>query len=116
MIRTWQVEFAFVAIALASMVTVSGTWIELLGALCVLATFGHAQVADRLAEREQLRTHPEVECHGWARRYWVLKEAGWLVYFLILGCWSPLVGVGVFIAYPAWRSWYRRRWPVGRAA
>jgi hypothetical protein len=114
-IRTWQIETAVVALALALTVAFTGGhWVEWCGALAVLATFGHASVTERLVERESNRARPEVDCHRWSRRYWVTKECAWLVYFIAQDCWSALVGVGVFLAYPLWRSWYRRRFPVGR--
>lgn len=44
-----------------------------------------------------------VECHRWLQRYHVGKEILWCTYFSWLGAWSALVGVGVFMLYPAWR-------------
>jgi hypothetical protein len=92
-------------------------YVEWVGALAVLLTFGHVQVADRLAERaaqdEQLG-QVTVECHNMAVNYLVHKEVCWLIYFLVLGAYSALVGVGVFLLYPFWRRFYRKRRPLGR--
>lgn len=119
---------------------------EWIGAVAVLLTFAHVQVADRLAETEstremlrrdalcksQLYEHAHeklrpplhvvkaaderywlhVDCHHWARRYLVSKEICWLIYFVMLGAWSALVGVGVFLLYPVWRHYYRKRYPL----
>lgn len=108
--RTWQGELAGVAIILGAVLLVThAPWIEVVGSAAVLASFAHAQVSDRLAEREAARQTPDVHCHAWARRYFLVKEALWLVYFVTKGAWSALVGCAVFLAYPAWRTWWRRR-------
>lgn len=86
--------------------------IEMIGAGAVLASFAHGQVSNRLAEREAARTVPDVHCHAWAGRYFLLKELLWLVYFVAKGAWSALVGCVVFLAYPLWRTWWRRRSPL----
>lgn len=137
-----------VALILVAVTIFSGKgWIEWIGALAVLLTFAHVQVADRLAEGEASReeraehwgmTHellilPEghekrpteddvkqandrlygyVECHWKLKYFLVSKEICWLVYFVVLGAYSALVGVGVFLAYPVWRHQYRKRKPL----
>lgn len=54
--RTWQAELAVVAVSLGAVALLSGGgWLELVGAAAVALSFAHAQVADRLAEREQKR-------------------------------------------------------------
>ena len=75
MIRTWHIEFAFVAVALGSVNVAAGpSWLEALGAAAVLFAFAHAQVAERMAEREAARSRPDVHCHRWAGRYFTIKE------------------------------------------
>ncbi len=112
--KTWQFEMLFVALCLFVVVFVSGNYgnpIEWIGSCAVLLTFGHAQVADRLAEKAaqyEALGQESIDCHLWARRYWVMKEMLWLVYFVLLQAYSALVGVGVFLAYPIWRAWWRR--------
>lgn len=82
-----------------------------LSAGAVWLTFNHAQVADRLAEAENARSSSEqtVSCHRWLRRYYVAKEACWLVLFVITGAWPAVVGACIFLMYPLWRDWYRGR-------
>lgn len=109
--KTWQLELFVVGLVLFAIAATIGGRVELVGALAVTLSFGHAQVADRLAEREAARDRPAVDCHRWATRYLVGKEAVWLVYFVALHAWSALAGVGLFLAYPVWRRWYRRRHP-----
>lgn len=96
---------------------VRGEGIEFVGAAAVTLTFTHAQVADRLAEAERNKSslygadsainEHSVHCHAWLTRYLVTKEILWCVYFVVLGAWSALVGVAVFLAYPLWRKWWR---------
>lgn len=55
--RTWQAELAVVAVSLGAVALLSGGGaIELVGAAAVALSFAHAQVADRLAEREAKRS------------------------------------------------------------
>lgn len=106
---------AFVAIVLATVVVASGrasSPVEWLGSLAVELTFGHASVSFRLAEAEANRSEIVVECHEKARWYFLGKEAAWLAYFALLGAWSPIVGVVVFLLYP----WWRRTWTRSRIA
>jgi hypothetical protein len=112
-IPTWTLELLAVALVLGPVWSATGSaWLELVGAVAVLLTFAHAQVADRMTEREARRSRPEVHCWRWSRRYFVAKEVLWFAYFAIHGSWSALVGVVVFLLYPLWRTWYRRVWPL----
>lgn len=128
--KTWHIEMAVVAIVLLVVALASGGGpLELLGAGAVLLSFGHAQVADRLAEAERERrayvrfadgdgdtdAHA-VSCHAWATRYLVGKEALWCLYFVAHRSWAALAGVALFLSYPAWRAWWRARRPLGRSA
>jgi hypothetical protein len=115
--KTWRLEAAFVASVLLTVWASTGYRpVELLGAGAVLLSFMHTQVSDRMAEKEALRTTPDVECHRWSVRYLVAKELCWLGYFTATQSWSALVGVGVFLAYPAWRTWYRTKRPLRAAS
>lgn len=122
-IRTWHLELAVVGVVLAAVALLTGGPIELVGAGAVTLSFAHAQVADRLAEAERERrayvrfadaddAHA-VSCHRWATRYLISKESLWLAYFAAHRSWSALAGVGLFLAYPAWRRWWRARHPLG---
>lgn len=112
-LRTWVAELLVVASVLAAVVAFRhAAIVEWIGSAAVLASFAHGQVSDRLAEREGLRERPDVDCWKWSRRYFVMKESLWAAFFFATGAWSALVGVGVFLLYPAWRSAWRRRHPV----
>lgn len=121
--KTWKVEMLVVtAILLAVNYFTHGVHlsIELVGSAAVLLTFGHAQIADRLAEAENQRARDaalsvypsteakiKVECFRKLWWYYVGKESCWLVYFACTHAYSALVGVFVFLAYPVWRRIYR---------
>lgn len=116
MIRTWHVELAVVAAVLVIVALASGGGtLELVGAAAVTLSFAHGQVADRLAEREAARTDAGVECHRWATRYFVGKEALWCLYFVAHHSWTALAGVALFLIYPAWRHFWRARKPLAAA-
>lgn len=112
--RTWHLELAVVVVVLFAVALATGGRVELVGAAAVSLSFAHAQVADRLAEREAAREVATVDCHRWATRYLLAKESLWLVYFVALHAWSALAGVGLFLAYPAWRRYWRRKRPADR--
>ena len=108
--KTWQIELTFVACVL---LVVNGfredfNPLELLAAGAVLLTFGHAQIADRMAEQEERREQPLVDCYKKLWYYFVGKEILWFLYFLLNHSYSALAGVFVFIAYPFWRKFYRK--------
>lgn len=108
--RTWQAEIGVVAAVLGGVLVVTGApLIEMVGSGAVLASFAHGQVSERMAEKQAAMTTPDVACHAWSRRYFLAKEALWLAYFVAKGAWSALVGCAVFLAYPAWRAWWRKR-------
>ena len=115
--KTWVYEFiiAAAALVLVALITHKGL-VEWLGVLAVLVTFGHAQIADRLHEREAYRysidKKVEVECYWELNYYFYTKEILWFVYFCFLGAWSALVGVCIFLLYPLWRKYWRKKHPL----
>lgn len=80
--------------------------LELLASLAVILSFGHAQIADRLAKEEGRKPIPEVDCYRKLWYYFVGKEVCWLLYFLMSHSYSALAGVFIFLAYPVWRHFY----------
>lgn len=109
-VKTWMLELAFVAGALGLVWGITrGTAVDLLGCVAVILTFAHAQVADRMAEKQAALTVPDVHCYRWAARYYIGKEVCWFAYFAALQSWPALVGVVAFLAYPIWRRHHRER-------
>lgn len=120
-VKTWVVESAFVFVCLATVATtrllVTGEgWVEWIGVLAVWASFQHAVIANRLEEREAMRTKegkpPEVECYRKLSYYFSLKEIAWFAYFILIGAYSALVGVVVFLLYGWWRKVWRAEHPL----
>lgn len=116
--KTWRIEMLVVAAILVAVnyLTHKLFTIEILAAIAVLMTFGHAQIADRLAEQEALRVTPTVDCYRKMWYYFVGKEAFWFLYFFLNHSYSALVGVFLFLAYPAWRKIYRKRIQRGQSS
>lgn len=119
--RTWHFELAVVAATLGAIAVATGGPIEWIGAGAVSLSFAHAQVAERLAEAERERRsyvrmdgidEVGVACHRWATRYLLGKELLWLTYFVMHRSWTALAGVGMFLAYPIWRRYWRSRKPA----
>jgi hypothetical protein len=112
-LRTWMIERAVVAAVLSTVTLATrGAWTSWLCVAAVTLSFAHGQVADRLAEREAARPVPAVACHAKAGRYFVMKEALWAAFFLTTAAYPALVGVALFLAYPVWRRWWRRHYPM----
>lgn len=111
-LKTYQLEQVFVGLVLiiAALITQRGL-IEWVGVVAVFLNFGHVSVADRLREAEELRQQHKdlvsVECYKKLDHYYFSKEIFWLLYFVLLGAWSALVGVGLFLLYTPWRRMYR---------
>lgn len=112
--KTWQAEVVVVAVLLAVTTITDFSAVSVVSALAVLASFCHAQIAERLRELEASRLVPSVECYPWLTRYWVVKEALWALVYITAGAWPALVGCAVFLGYPAWRNWYRTQRPLPR--
>lgn len=112
-IRTWHLEMCAVAAVLATVAIARGMWTEWLATGAVLATFGHASIAERLREREAARDAAAVSCYRWLDVYYVAKELLWVAFFVVTSAYVALVGCAVFLAYPVWRRWWRRRHPLG---
>lgn len=116
-IQTYILEYVFVAIILIAVALFSGKGgIEWVGVLAVFLTFGHASIAERLREREELKhiqkDSIEVHCYYKLPYYFYAKEACWLIYFVWLGAYSALAGVGLFLIYTPWRKYYRKWHPI----
>ena len=112
-LRTRHIENIFVLLVLAIPLYISGyhatDWLAY-GA--VFFTFKHAQIADRMREQEEAREKPSIECAEWSDRFFVAKEVLWVGFFILAGAYTALVGCGLFLLYPAWRRFYRKRWPL----
>lgn len=111
--KTWHIESLFVGICLLLIAFISNKgWVEFMGILAVYFTFQHSVISERLAQAEKERGNNNqpilVECHYKLSGYFIAKEFIWLIYFVILGAWSAIGGVVIFLLYPVWRKYYRK--------
>lgn len=112
-LRTYRLELIFVACILVVSAVVSGKGlVEWIGVCAVFFTFGHISVADRFREKEESRANKgepiSIECYKKLDKYYIAKEICWFAYFILLGAWSALVGVIVFLLYTPWRRLWRK--------
>jgi hypothetical protein len=113
-IRTWHIEALVMLTVLASVAYVTGNApTEWIGTAAVFVTFLHAQIADRMQERQAASASPDVPCHWKASYYFIGKELLWVAYFVAHRSYAALVGCGLFLAYPLWRRSWRRGHPMG---
>jgi len=111
--QTYHIEIAFVFILLSLIAIISKKGVvEWLGVFAVLLTFGHLSVADRLREQEERREKNKepvsVSCYKKLDHYYFSKEALWFVYFSLLGAWSAVAGIVIFLIYKPWRKLWRK--------
>ena len=112
-LKTWMYEATVVAIVLLSVWYLTGhRWIELLGSLAVFFTFLHAQVADRMQERQAIMEKPDVHCYWKSNYFFMIKECLWITFFALTGLYSAITGAIVFCLYPFWRKYYRSIKPI----
>ncbi|MFN8306238.1 MAG: hypothetical protein U0T79_05655 [Ferruginibacter sp.] len=108
--RTWMIESLVVAVLLAATVLLKPfQWQELICGMAVLVTFMHAQVADRMQEKQAQQAKPDVHCYKWTARYFLLKESLWILFFVSIRSYAALAGSIVFFLYPFWRKLYNGR-------
>lgn len=112
-LKTYQIEDIFVLVFLAIIGIISRKgMVEWIGVGAVFFNFGYVQIADRLEESENKRVKggkkAEVECYKKLNKYLYAKEILWTIYFMLLGAWSALAGVAIFMAYPYWRKIWRK--------
>lgn len=116
-VQTYVIEYVVVSIVLVATAIISKKGlVEWIGVAAVFLTFGHASIAERLREREALRhlarSPVEVHCYWKLPYYFYAKETLWFAYFILIGAWSALAGVVLFLAYSPWRTYYRKWHPV----
>lgn len=113
--KTWIVESMVVAAILGGFTYLAGSKsVEWLGAAAVWCAFSHAQIAERLAERQAAQPKPDVPCFKKLGAYFFLKELLWLSYFLLNKSYAALLGVFIFLLYPFWRKLWRRIHPLAQ--
>lgn len=113
--KTWKKEAIVVGSVLLIQLCFTGfKFQEIIGSLAVYFTFLHAQVADRMQERQAIKEVPDVECYKKLNYYFVGKETLWVAFFLMTGAYSALAGAILFSLYPLWRQYYRKIKPINK--
>lgn len=108
-----MIESLTAASILAAVAYFTGNSIaEWIGAAAVFCAFNHAQISDRMVEKQAAKTTPDVECYRKSIWFFMLKEVLWLTYFILHHSYSALVGVFLFLLYPVWRKIWRKYHPL----
>jgi len=111
-VRTWHIESAVVFIVLFVITAIKNFEnTEIVCSLAVWLTFMHGQVADRMQEKQAQMAKPDVDCYKWSNRYFLMKEALWITFFIMIGSFAALAGSVLFFMYPFWRKIYKKKWP-----
>lgn len=107
--KTWVYEIIVVGIVLC-IVTIlfANNWINWVTTIAILFTFNHAQIGDRLQERQAKMDKPTVECYHKLNKLFTAKEITWIIAFLLMQNYSAIVGSAMFAVYPLWRNYYRK--------
>lgn len=115
-LRTYHYEYAAVlAILIVPFFFVHEIRItEIIATAAVFFTFCHASISDRMQERQALMEKPDVHCYWKSNIYFMIKEALWITFFLMIKSWAALTGAVIFFLYPLWRKWYRTHYPLNR--
>jgi hypothetical protein len=118
-IRTYHIEECLVLVVLILVGIFAGkSSVEWIGVLAVFFTFKHTIISERLQEAEAQRAEKDglesvtVECYPKLGQNFLIKECLWFAYFILLGAWSALAGVVIFLLYPAWRKYYQKHRPL----
>lgn len=112
-IKTWHIEALVVAVVLFVQLLFTRFAIpEIICSLAVFVTFLHAQVSDRMQERQALMEHPDVHCHWKSNWFFMIKEFLWISFFLMTHSWAAVSGAVLFFLYPFWRKYWRKIHPL----
>lgn len=111
--RTWKAEAIVVALVLfVQLFFTHFNYPEIVASLAVFFTFLHAQVADRMQERQAILETPDVHCHWKLNWFFVIKEFLWISFFLMTSAYAALSGGVLFFLYPFWRKYWRKINPL----
>jgi hypothetical protein len=113
--KTWQGEAIVVGVVLLiQLFFTSFTYSEVICSLAVFFTFLHAQVADRMQERQAMLETPDVHCHWKSNWFFMIKEFLWITFFLMTSAYAALSGAILFFLYPFWRKYWRKIHPLNK--
>lgn len=116
--KAHYVETAIVFFIIAVTALISGKgWVEWVGVLGVTFTFEYQVLSTYLREHAEAKKKRGLhgKSDGFYKEIQILyyaKELIWVLYFIVLGAYSAIVGTIVFILYGAWRRMYRQEFPL----
>ena len=111
--RTWHKEAIVVgAVLIVQLFFTRFALPEITASLAVFFTFLHAQVGDRMQERQATMEIPDVHCYWKLNWYFWIKEFLWISFFLMNGAYAALSGAIMFFIYPFWRKYWRKIKPI----
>lgn len=111
--KTWHYEAIVVGIVLMSQLFFTHFHVsEIVCALAVFFTFLHAQISDRMQERQAILEKPDVHCYWKSNWFFIIKEMLWISFFLMTSAYAALSGAIVFCLYPFWRKFWRKIHPI----
>lgn len=112
-VKTWHYEAIVIgAVLIAQLFFTRFTYQEIICSLAVFFTFLHAQIADRMQERQAILETPDVHCHWKLNWFFTIKEFLWITFFLMTSAYAALTGAILFFLYPFWRKYWRRIKPL----
>lgn len=112
-IKTWHIELIIISVVLVVVTAIfKNDLINWITTLAIIFTFQHAQISDRLQERQTVLDKPTVECYGKLNKLFVGKEILWITTFYLMNNYAAIVGSAMFAAYPYWRKLYRKYKPL----
>lgn len=116
MLPTFIYEVSFAALYIFSVAglttdfsSLKAILISLLTCFGILFAFARTTVADRMQEAQARASTKTVQCYKWFTGYLIGGEICWLLVFLLSGNYVAMSSIPLFLAYPAWRRYYRRR-------
>ncbi len=109
-IKTWHYELAVISLVLcATTFILSNNLVNWITTAAIILTFQHAQIGDRLQERQKVLDKPTVECFWKLNWLFGGKEVLWITAFVLMGNYAAIIGSVMFSLYPIWRKYYRSK-------
>lgn len=107
--RTWHYEAIFIGLILSSVTYfAANNLINWVSTVAIFMTFMHAQIGDRLQERQGNMEVKTVACYWKMSWYFGIKEILWIFAFILMENYAAIVGSFLFFLYPFWRKFYRK--------
>lgn len=103
-IKTWQKEAFLTILFLMIPIVLNKTYIEVLSAIAVFFTFMELQINTRMREKQGQQAIPSVHCYKYALTYFWTKEVLWVLFFILTGAYSGIIGSLIFMLYPIYRQ------------